>query len=133
MHQKTTQAFVVTTQVELKPHQKIEKIALFDENGDPIDVSSLTVQTGGNTLLTGYEIAEAPAAPEATDTVNEAIGKLAKYGADLSVQVQAIDPPYDVALTGYVIDGTGGALAATDTILEAIAKLEKRVDVLENP
>ena len=78
MHQKTTQAFVVTTQVALKPHQKIETIALFDENGDPIDVSSLTVQTGDDTLLTGYEIAAAAAAVAATDTINEAIGKLEK-------------------------------------------------------
>ncbi len=83
MHQKITQAFVVTTQVELKPHQKIEKIALFDENGDPIDVSSLTVQTGDDTLLTGYEIAVAAAAVAATDTINEAIGKLEKRVDDL--------------------------------------------------
>jgi len=83
MHQKTTQAFVVTTQVALKPHQKIETIALFDENGDPIDVSSLTVQTGDDTLLTGYEIAVAAAAVAATDTINEAIGKLEKRVDDL--------------------------------------------------
>lgn len=83
MHQKTTQAFVVTTQVELKPHQKIESIALFDENGDPIDVASLTVQTGDDTLLTGYEIAVAAAPVAATDTVNEAIGKLEKRVAVL--------------------------------------------------
>ena len=130
MDQTVTQA-MVTNQAEIKPNQGLERIALFDSNGDPVDLASLVIQTADNTLMTGYEIAEVAAAPEATDTVNEAVGKIAKYGADLSAQVQAIDPPYDVALTGYVIDGTGGALAATDTILEAIAKLEKRVADLE--
>ena len=41
-------------------------------------MSSLTVQTGDDTLLTGYEIAAAAAAVAATDTINEAIGKLEK-------------------------------------------------------
>jgi len=120
--QKVTQG-IVTDQASFKPNQGIEKIALFDSRGEPIDLSSLVVQTGADTVLTGYEIAEAYAAVAAADTVNEAVGKL---------EVLATTP-YDVALTGYVIDGTGGALADTDTILEAIAKLEKRIADLETP
>ncbi len=120
MDQTVTQA-MVTNQAEIKPNQGLERIALFDSNGDPVDLASLVIQTADNTLMTGYEIAGAYTAVAAADTVNEAIGKV-EYLATT---------PYDVEMTGYVIDGTGGALAATDTLMEAIAKLEKRVADIE--
>lgn len=131
MNDKTIKQAVVTDQTSIDTSQVVELIALFNSDGTQVDLDSLQVQTGDNTLLTGYEMAAVSSAVQATDTVSEAIGKVTKFDFDLSARLQAIEPPYEVALTGYVIDGTGGALSATDTILEAIAKLEKRIDDLE--
>lgn len=122
MDQTVTQA-MVTDQTEIKPNQGLERIALFDSDGNPVDLASLVIQTADNTLMTGYVIAGAYTAVDPTDTINEAAGKLEKLATE----------PYSVVLTGYVIDGTGGALADTDTIMQAIAKLEKRVYDLEHP
>lgn len=161
MGNQTVTQGIITDQETFRANQGVEKIALFDANGDPLDLAAL--QTGEDIPLTGYEIAQAYSAVAPTDTINEAIGKieakadadnqtgadvvLTGYAAGTATAVAATDTvnaglakveakadsAYDVALTGYVIDGTGGALAATDSILEAIAKLEKRVYDLENP
>lgn len=120
MDQTVTQA-IVTDQAAIKSNQTVEQIALFDSDGNPVDLASLVIQTADNTLMTGYAIAGAYTAVAPADTINEAVGKV-EYLATT---------PYDVVLTGYVIDGTGGALADTDTLMEAIAKLEKRVADLE--
>lgn len=128
MNDKTIKQAVVTDQTNIDTSQVVELIALFNSDGTQVDLDSLQVQTGDNTLLTGYEIAGAPAAVAATDTVNEAIGKLEAVTGML-----AEDVAIDDVLTGYVIAGAPSAVSATDTILEAIAKLEKRIDDLENP
>lgn len=162
MGNQTVTQGIITDAETFNANQGVERIALFDGTGRPVDLAAL--QTGEDTPLTGYEIAVAYTAIADTDTINEAIGKLeakadsdGQDGSEVLLTGYEIDTsytaiaatdtvneaigkveylattPYEVALTGYVIDGTGGALAATDTILEAIAKLEKRVDVLENP
>jgi hypothetical protein len=70
--QATTQA-VLVTQVKVDEEQALERIALFDDDGDPI--SDLGSVTGHDVLLTGLTTGTATA-PAATDTANEAIAKL---------------------------------------------------------
>lgn len=77
----------------------------------------------GEAELTGY-VKGTAGAVAATDTVQEAIGKL-----EASIEGVAADVP-DTVLTGYAI-GSAAALAATDTLLEALGKLEARVVAIE--
>lgn len=72
-HQTVTQG-VVTSQGAIRPHQTVEKIALFNQDGTPFDVDG-SAPTGADILLTGLTAGTAtPVA--ATDSVNAAIAKL---------------------------------------------------------
>lgn len=124
MGNQTVTQGILTDQESFRANQGVEKIALFNADGTALDLAAL--QTGEDIVLTGYTIAGSYSAVAATDTINEAIGKL-EAKADSDSQDGS-----EVLLTGYAIAGTGSAVAATDTVNEAIAKLEKRVADLEN-
>lgn|SRR5512136_470407 len=129
--QKVTQAIVVD-QTSLKSGAAIEQIALFDSSGAPISRILDTVPDGGDVLLTGFTSGSAGALA-ATDTVNEAFGKLQAR------TLSAAPTGANVLLTGFTT-GTKTAVLATDSANAAIAKLvayiadlETRVYTLEHP
>jgi hypothetical protein len=110
---------VLVNQLMMPKNQAPMQIALFAEDGTPItDLADAPLQTGAQILLTGYS-AGTWSAVVATDTVNEAVGKLA-----------TLHVASNVVLTGYAI-GSAAALAATDSVMAAFAKLEKRIADLE--
>lgn len=122
-NQDTTQV-VVVSQAAVNPAQGLGRLALFDDTGAPIATDDLVLAsvTGADVPLTGYAKGSAEAVA-ATDTVNEAIGKVEAQAA--------VDPTgADVVLTGYVA-GSADDVAATDSVNEAIAKLEARIAALE--
>ena len=102
-------------------NQLTEYLALVNEDGTPIvGVTFEEVPTGADVILTGYS-AGAWSAVADTDTVNQAIAKLANFRVGSNI-----------LLTGYTIGVTAlAAVAATDTVNQAIGKLEKRVADLE--
>ncbi len=106
---------VIVPAANNNPTMVAERIAIFDDAGDPVDLAAL--QTGEDIPLTGYDTVAADDV-EATDTVNEGIGKL-----EARIALGEV-------LTGYEI-GEIGALAATDTINEAFGKLEARLAAVE--
>jgi hypothetical protein len=123
-----TQQMVLVSQTTVDPDLGLGRIALFDENGDPIatdDLVKATPPTGEDVLLTGYEAGSAEAVA-ATDTVNEAVAKLE---AQAAVEPTAAD----VVLTGYVLGDALGDLTESDSVNDALAKLESRIAALEAP
>jgi hypothetical protein len=118
LSQSVTQALLVT-QAEVDSEKALERIALFDASGDP--VQSLESVGGGDVVLTGLTTGT-NAAPVATDTVNEGIAKV-------HAEVVATRVGSAVLLTGLAA-GTATAVAATDTVNQAIAKLQAQIDAL---
>ena len=74
LNQAVTQA-VVTTQSEINQSQVTERIAFFDEDGNPVNVADAAAPTGASVTLTGYESGSSGDVA-ATDSVNAAIAKL---------------------------------------------------------
>lgn len=138
------------------PNQLTERLALVNEDGTPIvGVTFEEVPTGADVVLTGYS-AGAWSAVADTDTVNEAVAKVANFRvgsnivltgysagawsavADTDTVNQAIAKVANfrvgsnIILTGYTIGVTPlAAVLVTDTVNEALGKLEKRVADLE--
>ena len=99
---------------------------------------------GADVALTGYAKASSESAVAATDTVNEAIGKLEKAldgkqssgsyvpttttvnGSALSSNVTLGGA--DIATTGYTKASTAAAITAGDSVNVALGKLEKSLD-----
>ena len=81
MGNQTVTQGIITDQEAFRANQGVEKIALFDANGDPLDLAAL--QTGEDIVLTGYVIDGTGGAIADTDTILEAIAKLEKRIADL--------------------------------------------------
>ena len=110
-------------------------------NGNAL--SSNVTLDGADIAVTGYSKPATTSAIAATDTVNDAIGKLetaldgkqaaGNYvptsttvnGSALSSNV-TLDGA-DIALTGYSLPASTSAVAATDTVNGAIGKLEKAI------
>ena len=106
-------------------------------------ISDITLN-GADVALTGYAKAETASAVAATDTINQAIGKIEKaldskqasgdyVPTTTTVNSKALSSDItlngaDVALTGYAKPETASAVAATDTINQAIGKIEKALD-----
>jgi hypothetical protein len=82
MQQGITQAIIVAKD-KFRANQTTERIALFDEDRNPIGPNS---DTGESVLLTGYEPQEA-ANLEPEDTVNVAFAKLEARIAELEAKV----------------------------------------------
>jgi hypothetical protein len=71
---------IVVTQASMNPGQHYEEVALFNPDGTVLSV----VQSPATQVITGYTIGTvAEEALAATDTINEALGKLEKRVADL--------------------------------------------------
>lgn len=104
------------------PNQVMERVAFFNPDGTPYELAGVD---GSEVNLTGYTIGAAGALA-ATDTVNEAFGKV----EDRLVDLEAHDSAAEMVLTGYTI-GAAGALAATDTLNGAFGKVEDRLVDLE--
>ena len=83
MGQGVTQA-VVVSQASVSPNQFAERIALFGEDGSPIEVAPVESMTGADVTLTGLTSGD-PDPIDATDTVNEAMAKL-------QAQIDALAP-----------------------------------------
>lgn len=89
---------------------------------------------GSEVTLTGYEKASSASAVVATDTVNEALGKIEKAldGKQASGSYAAAVHSHatsDVSLlTSYSKGSDATALASTDTLNEALSKLENQID-----
>jgi hypothetical protein len=80
MGNQIVKQLVVDTQAALKTSQHYELVALFNPDGTVLSV----VQTPASQVITGYTIGlVAEEALAATDTINEALGKLEKRVADL--------------------------------------------------
>lgn len=99
----TKQATLVS-QAKVDTSRQSEQLALFNADGQP--VTALTYDTGGDIVLTGYTVG-ANTAVLATDTVNQAMGKL-------QAQLTA-------------------ALALITTLQTTVADHETRIDALETP
>lgn len=123
MNQQTKQVMVVAMDTPL-PNQIFEQIALFNPDGTPYELTNVD---GSEVPLTGYSIAGAAAAVLATDTVNDAIGKVEKRVTLL----EAHDTSAEMLITGFVTGTDVSALATTDTLNEALAKLQNRIAALE--
>ena len=125
---------VVVSQSAMKPNQISSRLALFNEDGDPVTALTFEeVPTGDDVLLTGYAIAVAPSAVADTDTVNEGLGKVEYRLAALETsETGEVDTAAEVratALTGLSLaDATD--VVATDTILVAIGKLQAQINAL---
>lgn len=141
---------------QLPANTLAERIAIYNEDGTPITgVTFEDIPTGDDVLLTGYS-AGAWSAVADTDTVNEAIAKVANfrvgsnilltgYSAGAWSAVAATDTVNEaiakvanfrvgsnIVLTGYTISATPlEAVLVTDTVNQAIGKLEKRIADLE--
>jgi len=88
---------------------------------------------GSGITLTGYTKASSASAVAATDTVNEAIGKLekgldGKQAAGNYANATHSHVGTEVTLTGYSKAASASVIAATDTVNGAIGKLEKGLD-----
>lgn len=67
---------VVVAQSALDPSQTVQKLALFNEDGETLEVTDLAAGvTGADIVLTGYEAVTGDDLA-ATDTVNAALAKL---------------------------------------------------------
>jgi hypothetical protein len=84
MSSSVTQMQVVA-QSAMAPGQFTKQVALFNPDGTVLTV----VQTSAAMVITGYTIAGAAALPAATDTLNVALGKLAKSIAVKQAAAQA--------------------------------------------
>lgn len=89
--------------------------------------------TGADVVITGYEKAASAAAIAATDTVNQALGKLEKAldGKQASGSYAAASHSHigtEMVLTGYEKAASASAVAAADTVNAAIGKVEKALD-----
>ncbi len=72
---KVKKQLVVVPDASWTPNQVSEEVGLFNADATPISLAALTVQTADDILMTGYVIGVAGALA-ATDTINEALGKL---------------------------------------------------------
>lgn len=142
MSNQMTEQAVVVTQAAIAGAPGVKKLALFNPDGSPYSVPEVVVPL----TLAGYEIAEAVAALETTDTVNEAFGKLERaVSLEDYAPAVAAGPVLEtdtlleaigkleraVSLEDYAPAETAGPVLETDTLLEAIAKLEKRLADVE--
>lgn len=116
--------------------------------GALITVNNKTGQSitldGSDIKATGYTKAQAASAIAATDSLNEALGKL-EYKADnvnigvasFNGRTGAVTPSNsdyvgsDIKLTGYAKASSASAIAATDTVNQGLGKLEKKVDDID--
>lgn len=112
------------------PNQIMERVSFFNEDGTPYELEGVD---GSEVELTGYEIAEAADDVEATDTVNEAVGKLEYRLAALETsETGEVDTEAEVRATVLTGLSTASATAVTaaDSILVAIGKLQAQLDAL---
>ena len=132
---------------------KVERLAT-NANGAATATGNYTVNTkkistnpvlnGADLKLTGYTVASAYAAPAATDTVNQAIGKLAKGVVDQSssitmlgnytingkkISTNPVLKSGDIALSGYTTPA-GGVVLPADTLNSAISKLDTALSII---
>lgn len=91
MESQDTMQAILITRATVNPNQTLERLALFDESGDPVD--TLESVGGGDVVLTGFVPAPVGSPVAATDTVNQAIAKLEALIADLSGRVDTLENP----------------------------------------
>jgi len=82
-----TSQFRVVSQSSVKPNLGVQNVALFDVNGNPL----IVVQTTQSLLLTGYTAGTSTAALAATDTVLEALAKLANRLDDHQTRITTLE------------------------------------------
>lgn len=117
---QVTKQIVIVTQAAMKKDRVSEQAAFFQEDGTPFVFPQSA--TGDEIPMTGYIATEA-AAVEATDTVNEAVGKLEATAAAIPVDGS------EMLLTDYAAV-PAEAILPTDSVNEAFGKLEAKVNVL---
>lgn len=93
MNNQVVKQLILADQTLLKKSQHFEKVALFNTDGEAVGELAV-VSTGSGVLLTGYIIGE-NAAVAATDTVNEAFGKLQKQINDLGTDLGTLSDTVD--------------------------------------
>ena len=127
---KTVQ-MVLVDQENMGPlSQKAQKVAIYDSTGTPVDFTADADDTGADVLLTGYA-AGSYSAISATDSVNEAIAKLAavvtrsrtvhtlaQSGGNVAVDA-SLAATYDLALTasGWTISNPTNAVDGLEITL----------------
>ena len=97
---------------------------------DDTDFAAASHNQASNTIdaMTGYSKAGTASAILATDTLNEAIGKLEKaLDGKANILHNQASNTID-AMTGYIKADTASAIETTDTLNEAIGKLEKALE-----
>lgn len=91
MDQKTTQAIVIDAPAPIA-NQTLERLSLFNPDGTPMSLEGGANPTGASVLLTGYTIG-AIVNIAATDTVNQAFGKLMAAVVQLQDRVYQLENP----------------------------------------
>lgn len=130
----TTEQAIFTDQAALDPTRMVKRLALFNDDGTPaVALTFEEVPTGADVLLTGYT-AGAWSAVAATDSVNEAIAKVATFrvGSNILLTGYALGANVDVAASDTVNGAFGKVQKQIDDLVTALAALDARVVVLEN-
>jgi hypothetical protein len=86
--------------------------------GIPLAKESALTAATANVPLTGYTIAEAAALPSSTDTINVAIGKLAKTASGHTSELSDITTHVNVKSFGATGDGTTDDISAIEDAIE---------------
>jgi hypothetical protein len=106
------------SQSEVDPTRAVKRLALFNDDGTPaVALTFSEIPTGADVLLTGYTTS-AWSAVAASDTVNQAIAKVANFRVGSNI-----------VLTGYAL-GANADVAASDTVNGAFGKVQKQIDDL---
>jgi len=129
MNQITKQVTVVEA-ASPTPNQIMERVSFFNEDGTPYELEGVD---GSEVELTGYEIAVEAAAVAASDTVNEAVGKVEyRLGVLETSETGEVDTEAEVratVLTGLSV-ASATAVTAADSVLVAIGKLQAQITAL---
>ena len=129
MNQQIKQVVVTEMDTPL-PNQIFEKVAFFNADGTPYQ---LTGVDGSEVPLTGYTIAGSAAAVADTDTVNQAVDKVEKRVELLETsETGEVDTEAEVRATVLTGLSTADATAVTaaDSVLVAIGKLQAQFNAL---
>jgi hypothetical protein len=107
------------SQGAVDPTRTVKRFALFNDDGTPaVALTFSELPTGADVLLTGYT-AGAWSAVAATDSVNQAIAKVATFRIGSNI-----------LLTGYAV-GADAVLAATDSVNAAMAKVQGQINAIK--
>lgn len=113
---QVTNQGVVVAQEAVNPNQVLERVALFDEDGTPIDLGAIPALDGDEILLTGYEAGTA-AAVGATDTINEGLAKVEAVASSAATGGAAYSAKTVGTAIGTAAKTTTSAEPAANTIV----------------